>query len=274
LQKTYAKFPAVSKESNYNKASSIFFFSGFLLSKIQYVPFIIASSFTSLAALLLYMMGYGLWFVGIRGAPPNPEWSPFANLKSKFLYAAVLGLLASTISVLALINPLFLVPAAWLYFASNVLWVGGEYYKLHTPEPHSSPAAIESQKHYFNYSITISTIGFVTAVATTISFFIPPITLPVILISSIICIGLGCMSFEYWLESKTTSQPNKDIELIEISHSKIHSKLGPSNSYANSSEQQPYHEATPLFNYEKFDEEYINSISSESDFDPCHTPSQ
>ncbi|KTD82260.1 hypothetical protein [Legionella waltersii] len=262
----------MSKETNYNKVSSIFFFSGFLLSKIQYVPFIIASSFTNLAALVLYMMGYGLWFIGIQGTPPNPEWSPFANLKSKFLYAAVLGLLASTISVLALINPLFLVPAAWLYFASNVLWVGGEYYKLQGSDPNSTREYINSQKNYFNYSITISTIGFVTALATTLSFFIPPITLPVILISSIICIGLGCLSFEYWLESKITSPSTTDIELVEISHNKIQSELGASNRCKKSDEQSPYHGNSPLRNDENPDENYTSSLSSESDLGPCHKP--
>lgn len=271
----------MSNESTLNKASGFFFFSGFLLSKFQYAPFAIASSITNLVALVLYMIGYGLWFIGVQKSAPNPKWSPFINFKEKFLHAAILGLLATTVSILAIINPLFLIPAGWIYFISNILWTKGEYYKLNASYDNESSPFYQSQSNYFNYSIAMSTIGFVTATATTLSLLVPAIALPVIILSAIMCLGLGALAFEYWIESKTVTTFNSDIELHELSHSKMQHGLGlgmnPSASYENgnnlfadqSSSLPDSNEYSDSYSSDSYSSD---SYSSESESSSCNAP--
>ena len=59
----------VSIASYLNNASSFFFFSGFVIGKLQNLPIPVVSTILSATSTLCYLLGYGLWFLTSRFYP-------------------------------------------------------------------------------------------------------------------------------------------------------------------------------------------------------------
>ncbi|HAZ7573151.1 TPA: hypothetical protein ACKJT1_000694 [Legionella pneumophila] len=238
----------MSNDTKLSNVSSYFFISGFVISKIKYLPIAVVSSALNLISLLFYLVGYSLWFIASHFYPGHDkrkqEWYEFAQFKEQYLYAAALGLVATIISMMAVFSPIMIVLSGWLFFGSNIIWTIGEYNKLNNPPSYEDNFSKDSQNAYVSYALSMSLIGFITATSTTVAFFIPVMTIPLLIITTILCIGVGALAFEYWLESKFgDSQP--DITIDE-SYKQISNTLGKKINLKPNPIPEPYHGTKPL----------------------------
>lgn len=187
------------------KSSGIFFFTGFMLSKLQYLPFPLVSAVFRFLSLGLYFGAYSTWFASSLMQPgqkqPKDKWYAFAKLKEQFLLSSLVGFIATALSVAAVFVPVLFPPAAWLFFLGNIIWTIGELHKLKHPPEHKEDFSHTKQKAYLNYAITTTAISLVTALAATLMVVFPPATLTLTVLSLLICVGLGTLAFEYWLNS-------------------------------------------------------------------------
>lgn len=186
-----------------DKASGILFFAGFLLSKLQYLPFPIVSAVFRFVSLGIYLLAYLSWLTASILHPDHKEhylkWYGFAQIKEQFFYSSFIGLGATILSVAAVFIPALFPPAAWLFFLGNLVWTVGEYHKLRNPLDKN--ASYSKQSAYCGYATTSSAISFVTAISATLIFIFPPMAIPITIFSLIVCVGLGALAFEFWLNS-------------------------------------------------------------------------
>ena len=234
----------MSTASNLGKASGFFFISGFVTAKAQNLPIPVLSSALNIISLLFYITGYALWFIGSHFYPEHAiekdEWYGFAQFKEQYLFAATLGLIATSFSVAAFFAPPLLIPATWLFLASNILWTTGEYHKLSSPPLNDENYSHSYQKVYSSYATTMTSISAVTALAATLSFLFPPIALSVIILSTIINVGLGALVAELWLNH--TFGGHKPTPIIQSSHNQMNNALGPKVIYEEINSPAPFHD--------------------------------
>jgi hypothetical protein len=238
----------VSKSKKLDKASGFFFLAGFLAGKIRYLPLTIVSSILTSLSLALYLTGYTLWFIASHLYPEHAQhkdkWYGFAQFKEQNLLAAALGLIATVLSVSAIFFPILLIPAAWAFLASNSIWTIGEYHKLNNPHPLDETYSHTHQKSYLNYAITMTAIAAITAASTTLIFFFPPIAIPLLFLSTVVCLGLGAMAIESWLNFSFGNHKKTPYSESSIAMS----QLGASKPLESTLEllDAPYHGASPL----------------------------
>ncbi|KGP64434.1 hypothetical protein EP47_11755 [Legionella norrlandica] len=256
----------MSDNTKLSKASTYFFFSGFFISKIRYLPFIILSPLLNLVSLFLYLIGYSLWFIASHFYPSQgkieKEWYGFAQFKEQHLYAAALGLAATVISIIAIFSPILLLPAGWIFAGGNILWTISEYHKLNNPPVDEKDYVHERQSKYVSYALTISLISIVTSASTTLTFLFPVITLPILVATSFLCIGLGAWAVEYWLESNFGD--SQACIVMDESYKQMNNQLGKTNNCDSASAVTLCHGSnlpsskaanTPLFNLAAVEEE-------------------
>ncbi|KTC89036.1 hypothetical protein OQJ15_05465 [Fluoribacter dumoffii] len=213
------------------KASGIFFFTGFLLSKLQYIPFPLAAAAFRFISLGVYLLAYLSWLTASVLHPDHREhhlkWYGFAQIKEQFMLSSFIGFTATIISVAAVFLPALLPPAAWLFLLGNIIWTIGEIHKLkNPPQPHDK-SSYSRQEAYVSYAITSSVMTLVTAASATLIFLFPPAAIPITIFSLIICTGMGALAFEFWLKS-TFSDLTQDE--INDSYAQMGDSLGPSDS--------------------------------------------
>lgn len=238
----------MSNDTKLNNASSYFFFSGFIVSKIKYLPVPLVSPILNLISLFLYLVGYCFWFISSHFYPSQEkkesEWYGFAQFKEQYLYAAALGLVATSISLIAIFLPILLVPAGWIFLGSNIIWTIGEYHKLNNPPSHEEHFSQDRQSVYVSYALSMTLIGFITATSTTLAFFLPVITIPLLISTTLICIGVGSLAFKFWLESKfgdfQPPCPN------DASYKQMNNDLGKKIHSEPDLSMAPYHGSSPL----------------------------
>ncbi len=232
-----------------DKVSGFFFLLGFIVSKVQYLPNIIFVSLINIFSLSCYFLAYGAWFISSHFNPSqknnDKEWYEFAQFKEQFLYAAAIGLVASFISISAIYLPTLLVPASWLFLLSNILWTIGEYNKLKNPAETDENYSHTYQNANLNYAMTMTVAGLTTAIATTLIFIFPPITVPVIIASAIINTGLGMLAAEYWCDY-TFGEHKKTP--VQHSYTHLNESLSPTNEPEKTNFPQPYQGVNPLKN--------------------------
>lgn len=184
-------------------ASSTFFFFGFAISQLRYAPFFIAA-FAQITSLLLYLVAYGLWLTACQLYPDHPrhqsEWYGFAQIKNQHQIAAILGGIAIIFSVLAFIFPILALPASWFFVLSNCVWLISEYHKQQNPLPYDVDYSSERQSIYVTYASLITTMAFITAIATTVIAFSPAAMAITVVLSSVFAILIGAATFRYWAE--------------------------------------------------------------------------
>jgi hypothetical protein len=234
----------MSKARYLENASGACFFSGFMLSKLQYLPFPIVAAILRFVSLGVYLIGYGMWFIASLLQPKhqrkNAKWYGFAMLKDQLLFSSIIGFIATIISLIAVSIPFLFPAAAWLYTLGNIIWAVGEYHKLQNPPEQNTNLYYEKQNAYFKYSLTMTTISLVTAVASTLIIALPLATIPITVFSACICVGLGAFAFENWLVS--TFGTHHDLPLNE-SYNQIKTELGVLYRSPQPKEQpEPYHE--------------------------------
>lgn len=234
------------------KASGILFFSGFLLSKLQYVPFPLASALFRFISLGAYFLAYSSWSIACLLHPDhkkhNQEWYGFAQIKEQFLFSSFLGLLATILSVAAVFVPLLSPAAAWLFLIANALWVTGEYHKWKNPPQNNSFSSEEQrnekQKNYVYYAMTTCAISLVAAVSATLIIVFPPLVIPITFFSFLVYVGLGSRAIEFLFNSITP----ENEPTIEESYKKMDEPLGLSISPEPSNSQKRKLTTEPVFN--------------------------
>nr|WP_284498347.1 hypothetical protein [Legionella maioricensis] len=225
------------------KVSSFFFFSGFVFGKIQNLPIPVVSAAFNIISLVFYMVGYGVWFIASHFYPEytkkEEEWYGFAQFKEQYLFAATLGLLATALSIAGFFVPVLLIPAAWMFVASNFMWASGEYHKLKHPPTYDEKYSHTYQEAYTSYAATMTSMSIIAALSTTVIFIFPPATIPVLILSTIIAVGLSAFAIENWLNY--TFGDHKPTPLIKTSHSQMNHSLGPRVSNEETCSPAPYH---------------------------------
>ncbi|QMT60430.1 hypothetical protein [Legionella sp. PC997] len=225
-----------------DKASGIFFFAGFLLSKLQYIPFPLAASIFRFLSLGVYGLAYLSWFTACHLHPDHPEhyrkWYGFAQIKEQFIFSSAIGFTATVISVAAIFVPALFPPAAWLFLLGNIIWAIGEYHKLKNPPPADENFSSTRQKAYVSYAVTSTAISLVAALAATFILLFPPLAIPITIFSLLICVGLGALAFEFWLNANLGQhepdlRPDSYFEMTETL------KPSPSLDHSNSPEPEP-----------------------------------
>lgn len=238
----------MSTTSILGKVSSFFFFSGFVFAKIQYLPFPVVAPAFNAVSLLFYAMAYSVWFLSSHfhpnHDPEEKEWYGFAQFKEQHLFAATIGLLATTLSIAGIFVPILLVPAAWLFFASNLMWTIGEYHKLKNPPLYDEEYSHTYQQSYFYYAITMSCISAVAGLSATSVFLFPPLTIPILVVSAIIVIGLSVLAGELWLDY--TFGNHKPTLGTTNSHYQMNQTLGAQVQPEQAPLLAPYHTKSPL----------------------------
>ncbi|MCW8399641.1 hypothetical protein OQJ26_12650 [Legionella sp. PATHC038] len=221
-----------------DKASGILFFAGFLLSKLQYLPFPIVSAIFRFVSLGIYLFAYLSWLTACLLHPDHKEhyqkWYGFAQIKEQFFYSSFIGFGATILSIAAVFLPALFPPAAWLFFLGNLVWAVGEYHKLKNPLDKNS--SYSRQSAYFGYASTSAVISLVTAIAATLTFIFPPMAIPITIFSLIVCVGLGALAFEFWLNSsfgdhKPAPVPGSYVQMGDT--------LGPSSSLEHADTPEP-----------------------------------
>lgn len=188
-----------------SKSSGGLFFSGFMLSKLQYLPFPVVSAAFRFISLGLYLLGYISWFVASLLQPDHKhhhdKWYGFAKIKEQFLLSSCIGFIGAILSVVAVFIPILFPPAAFIFFLGNIIWTIGEFHKLKNPPGHDEHFSSTQQKSYVHYAVTTTAISLITAVAATLMVIFPAMTLTITIFSLLVCVGLGALAFEFWLDT-------------------------------------------------------------------------
>jgi NhaP-type Na+/H+ or K+/H+ antiporter len=258
----------VSKTKILDKLSSYAFALGLVASKIQYIPINIATPFLNLTSLTLYLLGYFLWFLSSHFYPDHhpeyTEWYGFAQFKEQNIYAASLGILAALLSIAAIALPVLVIPAAWMFVCCNSIWTISEFHKLKNPLKAENYSE-SYQESYFSYALTMTMMGIIGALSTTLILLFPPITITILALSGIISVGLGIVAVEYWLDF--TFGDHKKTQSMETSYNKMTNKFGTSLQFEETPSQAP-HQGKDLFESSK-DEKALETCFA---LPTCNTP--
>ena len=191
-----------------NSASGWLFTTGFIFSKLQAIPIMIVSGILSIVSLLAYLIGYIVWYIAALCYPEHKrkqdQWYGFADFKHQYQVAALIG---TTATVLCILFPLLIIPTAWLYTVSNSLWAISEHHKQQNPPKDDVQYSNERQTEYLRYATLVACTSALTAVATTIAFFIPPIALTLLAVAGGFGICITVASLYYWGRSALGTFP-------------------------------------------------------------------
>lgn len=244
----------VNKAKLLSIISIIFFVTAFVVSKIQYllqflqyfqIPLI--SPICNIISNVLSLAGNILWYVQSKYLPEavshSHAWYGFAQFKEQHRLAALLGLVAAAIGIAAIITPILLIPASWILLGSNIIWSIGEYHKLNNTALHDESYSHAKQKSFLSYTLTMSSLGLLGAVATTIIVLFPPAFFPILIITGIIGISLSSLAVSYMLEY--IYGPEIPVE-VEESYAKMGDLQNSSNLEPEITNNNPYH-STKLF---------------------------
>lgn len=177
-----------------NRSSGYLFYAGSLLYKGQLIPVPLVSTIFKILALVLYLIGCICWGIAFR-----PTHISFLNQTSWIatehilhFCAAMVGLTASVLCMLSLLNPTFLLVGLWVFVVSDTLWCFAEHNRLQT-HGHPNPLAQEAT---FWYAVCITLIALTSA----ITACFPP-TFLVLSASAAVCVGIGLIAFYFYLQS-------------------------------------------------------------------------
>lgn len=195
----------------------------------------------------LYLAGNIIWYIALlfskKQEPRKDRWFGFASFKEQFQMASVIGTIATIISISI---PALLVPAAWLFFASNIIWSIGEHHRKSKPPNDDESYSSSKQDVYCLYTKIATCVSGITALSASIVLLFPPIAATVIMASSIIGITLTILAMATLFKSITGDYP-PDSELTnKDSYQNIYSQLSLNN---RTFERNP--PAEPIHNIQK-----------------------
>ena len=194
-----------------NKITTLFFGAGFVFLKVQQLPIPVFSLVVKIIAFVLYLIAYSLWLIRMLIDPDEKaeqdQWYNFAQFKEQFGLSALLGILGCALSIVGVFFPIFLLPAAWLFLIGNSIWTIGEYHKFNIPPAHDPLYSHSHQKAYLSYAVYITSMTLITTIVTTVTFIFPVTSIPLLICSSLICLGLGLLAWERWIEANYGEHP-------------------------------------------------------------------
>lgn len=238
----------------FNKASGIFFLTGFFTSKLQFLPDPMVAGVFRFLSLGLYLGGYSTWFLGSAADEGYKnqlnKWYGFAQLKNQYMISSLLGFAATVISIAAVFVPALFPPAAWLYAVANAIWAISEYHKSKNPPPKEmDPNYNQSQQEdYHGYAISITAISVVTAIAATLIAVFPLAAVPITIFSLLIGGGLGVLAGEFWFnatfDKHKPDAPDNSMKPADLEAN--NSNQAPSSKLQRSPDQNPVH-YNPIF---------------------------
>ncbi|KTD49456.1 hypothetical protein Lrub_0555 [Legionella rubrilucens] len=210
-----------------DKASGVFFLMGFIFSKLQTIPIVFVSSIFNLLSLMCYLTAYSLWLAACERYPDHPpraqSWYGLVQFKSQHKVAAVMGTLAILTCLAAIAFPPALIPSAWLFLVSNVLWCIAEYHKMRHPPVYDEDYSSKRQAVYMRYALLMTSASLVTALATTLVFCFPPAALATLMTATILCILINLAALQDWVAFTWVKHPP---DTWDESHALINNELG------------------------------------------------
>lgn len=231
----------MSTNTSLNKVTTFFFGAGFVFLKLQQLPIPVFSLVVKIIAFVLYLIAYSLWLIRTILDPDekttHDKWYNFAQLKEQFRLSALVGMLGCVLSILGVFFPVFLLPAAWLFLIGNTIWTIGEYHKINNPPTHDELYSQSHQSAYLSYAVLITTMTLITTLATTLIFIFPAISVPLLICSSLICLGLGLLAWKHWIEANFGEHPPNQV--VIQSYEQMNYLLGPSHSVRHEHTQIP-----------------------------------
>ncbi|KTC78306.1 hypothetical protein [Legionella brunensis] len=194
----------MSNAERLDRASSVCFFAGFVVSQLQHSPVAVLAALSNLITLFFNSLGYGLWLLACQLYPDYPRdenhWYGFTEVKNQQKIAAVLGSMAILCCVVGIFISPLLLPASWLFFVSNFIWCIGEYHKQQNPFKEDEACSPAQQTAYVQYAIITTLMALIPAVAATVSMFFPPAAFLAFVVSTTLGITLGSIAFYCWLD--------------------------------------------------------------------------
>ena len=265
----------MSHANRLDNASSTFFFLGFAVSQLRFIPIPLITALSNSLSLLFYFIAYGLWLAASHLYPSHPglnkHWYGFAQFKNQHSLSAFIGAIAILFSFATFFFPVAALPACWLFLISNSIWLISEYHKKKNPIPSELNFSSARQEVYIEYALVVTVSSLITALATTIIVFVPVAALPTLLIASILGASLGATTFRLWLDYNfneyPADQPKNSYEKM------LNTNLvnDPQNDYEMGIEMQTF---PSLFSSAKLksrnDSDYNNE--AEDDADLNHRP--
>lgn len=208
------------KASKIDIASATFFVIAFMFAKSQFLLPSFLAMISNLISLSLYFIGYILWSIAALCFPqnkaPKKPLLGIQDFKQPYLAASLLGFLATVCCVLALSAPIFLLPAAWIYFLSNCLWCLAELHKMIHPPFWTAENPPQKQQYHFIYTSLICFLSFLSAVATTLTFCIPAATMSLFIASVVIGAVLGFVALSFWFAYSLSGPTQKRLSYQDI----------------------------------------------------------
>lgn len=194
----------VNKPTLLSRLRSALFIIAFVFSKLKYVPAALMSPLFHLISVLLYLSGHFLSLLTSLFEPDHnkqqDKWYGFMQFKEQFRLAALINIFGSFLSISAFYLRFLIVPASWVFLLGNIAKCVGEYHKLNSP-PLADPLYSASRQN----SVVLNTLSnclmsLVGALSTSLSFFFPLAAPFVLVFSSLLGLGFGALSLEYWLD--------------------------------------------------------------------------
>lgn len=248
----------MSTFSKLNKARGFCFAAAVIIGKVPYFSLTIFTPILNLCSLGFYLLAYTLWLISTHYYPEHTKhkkWYGFAQFKEQHSIAATLGIIASVMSVFAIVSSIVLIPAAWIFLVGNLIWLTSEYHKFNNPFEEDELYSTELQKTYITYAGSVTTISLIGAISTTLMFVFPPIAFSLFVASTCICVGLSLLSLEYWLSYNAKAYNHKPptLEKKGSSYQRIMPSLAlkPFSAPEKPSiTPQPHNKSTPPETYE------------------------
>ncbi|MDI9818832.1 hypothetical protein, partial [Legionella sp. PL877] len=234
-----------------DKASSVFFFLGFVTSQLRHSSFLLLAVSANIASLLFYSIGYVLWLIACQLYPEHPPhrdyWYGFAQLKNQHRTAAALGGAALVCCLLGFAFPIALLFASWLFLLSNIIWCIGEYHKKQNPPTYDHNYSSTQQEAYLRYAVISTLMSLVPAITASICLFFPPATLFALLISVSLGFLLGTSALCSWIDCNLNEHKpdmlQKHPELIE-SYDILSQTLGAGQKPASEENNPSFQQST------------------------------
>ncbi len=269
----------MSLAKKFEQAQNLFFVAGFTAAQLRSIPFLLIGFLANIGALFFYSVAYSLWLISSHLYPDYPGlskyWYGFAEFKHQHRAAALLGLVSMIFFLTALWVPLMIIPGVWFVVASNSIWSISEYHKMKNPPDFDKSFSTKQQQAFLHFTIALTLVTLVVAIATTAIIFFPPATLSIFTIATIAEIGTGLVALERWIAFKFTNYlpDNKYQEVCLGPYAKLSLKInkkGAVNSLPNIVEfnQTIFDNYKPLFIESKKVDDPPNL--SLSDNQPCN----
>jgi hypothetical protein len=186
----------------FDRWSGYLFLIGYVTAKLRYLPFGLMAGIFNLVSILTYLAGYLSWYVAAllyTGHTRRHErWFGFAELNFQYEITALLGTIASIMAIICIAAPVLIVPTAWIFAISNLLWAISEHHKNDNPMPDDITFSSKRHTHYLRYATLSAISSTIMAVGLTLGLLIPPVAVSLVAATTITAAIITVVSLYYW----------------------------------------------------------------------------